>query len=238
MDNIEEKIKNLEEWNSERAKVKPFLEEAIDFHNKARREAQWKNYEKAQEFYRKAIENYKNALSLNPKYYLKDILERIDSIIEEHVNNAFNLKVSDDKLKAESGIREFSNFIDNLSPEERRYICPYDIALSFLRIGDLYYEDGDLDKACEFYNKVISAQCQRPFINKGAYFKIGRILFDQKRFKEAIISFVSALSFERDNLETVTYLEACLKELRIVEYKDRFLSISPNEAKKLIMEVL
>ena len=116
--NIEEKIKNLEEWNDERARIKPVLDSAVDYHNKARREAYWKNYEKATEFFKQAIENYKSALKLNPKYYLQDVVERVDSVIEEHMNNAFNMKVTGNRLKTEQGIKEFTEFVENLQPEE------------------------------------------------------------------------------------------------------------------------
>jgi len=67
INNIEEKIKNLEEWNSERAKIKPILEIAVDYHNKARRERCWKNFEKASEFYVQAIENYRSTLKLDQR---------------------------------------------------------------------------------------------------------------------------------------------------------------------------
>lgn len=236
--NIEEKIKNLEEWNKERARIKPFIDIAVDYHNKARAEVRWKNYDQAAHFYKEAIKNYKSAVSLNPKYYFEDLLDRIEHVIGEYINNAFNLRTSGDKLKSESGIAEFVNFIDNLKEEERSCIDPYDIAQAFFRIGDLYYEEGNLEKAYGFYNKVIDLRCDRPFINREVYFKIGMILFDQHRFKEALVSFVSVLSFDRGNREVISYLEDCLEKLGILEHKNKFLIATPNQAKKLIMEVL
>lgn len=238
IDNIEEKIKNLEEWNSERANIKPILEVAVDYHNKARREAYWKNYEKASEFYKQAIENYRSALKLNPKYYLQDIIERVDSVIGEHVGNMFNIRISGDKLKTDQGVREFVEFIENLSFEEKKYIDHYEIALSYFKIGDMYFEEGVFDKAYDFFNKVTMLQCDRPFLNRDTYFKMGQVLFNKKRFKEALVSFVSVLSFDRDNAEAVNNLDRCLKELKIFEHRFKFLSATPNEAKKLIMEVL
>lgn len=237
-DDIEQKLKNLEEWNAERARVKPFIDTAVEYHNNARREAHWKNYEKASWFYKEAIKNYKSAVGLNPKYYLQDMLERIDSVIEEYINNLFNLKISEDRLKTEKGIKEFVEFIDNLNPEERRYLDSYDIARSYLHIADMYYEEGNLDGGHEFYNKVLDVQCNRTFVNKNAYFKNGKILFKKKRFKEALVSFVSSLSFDRNDVDSVSYIDRCLKELKIVEHRSKFLSSTPNEAKKLIMEVL
>lgn len=236
--NIEEKIKNLEEWNDERARIKPILDVAVDCHNKARREAYWKNYEKAAEFFKQAIENYKSALKLNPKYYLQDVIERVDSVIEEHVNNAFNMKVAGSRLKTEQGIKEFTEFIGSLKPEGKKYIDQYEIALNYLKIGDIYFEERDFDKAYEFYNRVVALQTERPFINRDAYFRIGQILFNKKKLKEALVSFVSALSFDRGNIEAVNYLDQCLKGLKIFEHRFKFLSATPNEAKKLIMEVL
>ena len=236
--NIEEKIKNLEEWNDERARIKPVLDSAVDYHNKARREAYWKNYEKATEFFKQAIENYKSALKLNPKYYLQDVVERVDSVIEEHMNNAFNMKVTGNRLKTEQGIKEFTEFVENLQPEEKKYIDQYEIALNYFKIGDIYFEERDFDKAYEFYNKVIALQTERPFINRDAYFRAGQILFNKKKFKEALISFVSVLSFDRGNAEAANYLDQCLKELKIFEHRFKFLSATPNEARKLIMEVL
>ena len=236
--NIEEKIKNLEEWNDERARIKPVLDSAVDYHNKARREAYWKNYEKATEFFKQAIENYKSALKLNPKYYLQDVVERVDSVIEEHMNNAFNMKVTGNRLKTEQGIKEFTEFVENLQPEEKKYIDQYEIALNYFKIGDIYFEERDFDKAYEFYNKVIALQTERPFINRDAYFRAGQILFNKKKFKEALISFVSVLSFDRGNTEAANYLDQCLKELKIFEHRFKFLSATPNEARKLIMEVL
>lgn len=235
---IEEKIKNLEEWNVERARIKPFLDIALDCHNKARREAYWKNYEKAQEFFKQAIENYKATLKLNPKYYLQDIVERVDSVLEEHINNIFNLKSGGDALKTESGIRGFVEFIENLKPEEKKYIDQYEIALSYLKIADLYYEEGRIDSSYEFYNRVAAMGCDRPFLNVDAYFNMGKILFNKKRFKEALVNFVSVLSFDKANKEAISYLDKCLNELRISEHRLKFLSATPNEAKKLIMEVL
>lgn len=236
--NIEEKLKNLEEWNEERRRIKPVIDVAVDFHNKARTEARWKNYEQAANFYRKAIKNYKTALSLHPRYYFQDILDRVDYIIEEHVNNAFNLKISGEKLKTEGGIREFVEFLDNLKPEEKRYIDPYDIAHVFLRVGDLYYEERDLEKAYRFYNRAIESNCDRPFVNREAYFKSARILFDQKRYKEALVSFVSVLSFDRENKEVISHIEDCLSRLGISEHRRKFLAATPKDARKLIMEVL
>jgi len=236
--NIEQKIKNLEEWNKERANIKPILEIAVDYHNKARREAYWKNYEKASEFFRLAIENYRSALRLNPKYYLQDVIERVDSIIGEYMDSVFNLKISEDRLRTEQGAREFVEFVENLSPEEEKCIDQYELALGYFKIGDMYFEDGNFDRAYDFFNKVINLQCDRPFLNKNAYFKIGKILIDKKRFKEALVSFVSVLSFDKGNTDAVNYLDKCLKELKISEHRFKFLSLTPNEAKKLIMEVL
>src|SRR3989338_2902121 len=235
MDDIE---KNIEEWNSERARIKPILEIAVDYHNKARREKHWKNFEKASEFYVQAIENYRSALRLNPRYYLQDIVERVDSVIEEHVNNMFNIKISGDNLRTEQGIREFIEFIEGLTGDETKYIDSYEIALSYFKIASVYSEDGNFDKAYEFFNKVIALECNRPFLNRDTNFKIGQILFDKARFKEALVSFVSVLSFDRDNAAAVSYLDKCLKELKIFEHRLKFLSATPNEAKKLIMEVL
>lgn len=236
--NIEEKIRNLDEWNNERANIKPILEVAVDFHNKARREAYWKNYEKASEFFKQAIESYKNALNLNPKYYLQDVVERVASVIGEHLNNIFNLKISGNRLKTEQGVKEFIEFIENLSYEDKKYIDRYEIALCYFKIGNMYMEDGNFDRAYEFFGKVISLQCDRPFINRDSYLKIGQILFNKKRYKEALVSFVSVLSFERGNIEAVNLLDKSLKELKISEHRFKFLSATPNEAKKLIMEVL
>ena len=238
INNIEEKIKNLEEWNEERARIKPVLDVAVDCHNKARREAYWKNYEKAEEFFKQSIENYRNALKLNPKYYLQDVIERVDSVIEEHVNNTFNMKVMGNRLKTEQGIKEFTEFVENLKPEEKKYIDQYEIVLNYLKIGDIYFEERDYNKAYEFYNKVVALQSERSFINRDAYFRIGQILFNKKKLKEALVSFVSALSFDRGNIEVVNYLDQCLKGLKIFEHRFKFLSATPNEAKKLIMEVL
>ena len=237
-DNVENKIKNLEEWNEERRRIKPVIDVAVGFHNKARTEARWKKYEQAANFYREAIKNYKTALSLNPRYYFRDILDRVDHVIEEHINNAFNLRISGEKLKTESGIREFIEFIDGLGPEEKSYIDLYDVAHVFLRIGDLYHEERDLEKAYRFYNRVIESNCDRPFVNREAYFKAARILFEQSKFKEALVSFVSVLSFDRENKEIISYIEDCLSRLGISEHKHKFLVATPKDARKLIMEVL
>jgi len=238
MDNVEEKIKNLEEWNIERAKVKPILEAAVDYHNKARREAYWKNHEQASEFFKKAIENYKNVLKLEPKYYLQDVIERVDCVIGEHMYNIFCLKISGERLKTEQGIKEFIEFAEGLSAEEKGHIDRYDIALSYFTIGEGYFGDGNFDKAHEFYNRVIGLQCDRPFLNRDVYCKIGEIFINKKRFKEALFNFVSALSFDRGNIEAANNLDRCLKELKIFEHRFKFLSATPNEVKKLIMEVL
>lgn len=245
--NIEEKIKNLEEWNSERDRIKPFLDAAVDYHSKARREAYWKNYEKAAEFFKRAIESYKTTLQLNPKYYFQDVMERVDSVLGEYINNAFHLKADGDKLDTEKGIKEFVKFIEDMSAEEKKYIDPYELALAYFKIAevyyeksraDIYYEENNIDKAYEFYNKVISLQCERPFINRDAYLRMGRVLFYKKRFKEALIDFVSSLFFDRGNAEAVDYLDRCLAELKISEHRYKFLFATPNEAKKLVMEVL
>ncbi|MFC1667320.1 tetratricopeptide repeat protein [Candidatus Omnitrophota bacterium] len=239
MDNIEEKLRNLEEWNSERARVKPFIDIAVESHNRARTEARWKNYEQAAQFYREAIQNYKNAVSKNPKYYLQDLLERIDHVIEEYLNNSFNLKTSGDKLKIESGIRDFVNFIDNLKSDEKKYIDPYDIARVCLRIADsYYYEQKKPKRALEFYNRVVDTGCNRPFVERDAYLKMSRILFDEARFKEALVSCVAILSFDRGDKEAVDRLKHCLSRLGILQYESKFLRATPKEAKKIIMEVL
>jgi tetratricopeptide (TPR) repeat protein len=236
--NIEEKIRNFKEWNDEHARIKPVLEIAVDYHNKARREKYWKNFERASDFYIQAIENYRNALKLSPRYYLQDIIERVDSVIEEHVNNIFNFKISGDRLKTEQGVKEFIGFIEGLDPEGRKCIDQYEIAISYFKIGDVYFEDGNFDSAYDFFNKAANMGCSRPFLNRDIYFKIGQILFNKKRFKESLVSFVSVLSFDRGNADAVCYLDKCLKELKIFEHRFRFLSATPNEAKKLIMEVL
>lgn len=237
-DNTEEKLKNIEEWNKERSEIKPTLEMAIECHNKARREAYWKNYEKAWEFFKQAIENYRNALKLNPKYYLRDIIERVDFVIEEYVNNIFNLKASGDRLSMEQGAREFVEFIQGLSADERKYIDQYELAMRYFKIADVCFQDGNLDRAYEFFSKVADMQCNRPFLNRDTYLKMGEILYRKRKFKEALVSFVSVLSFDMDNAEAVANIDKCLKELKIFEHRFKFLFATPNEAKKLIMEVL
>ena len=131
----------------------------------------------------------------------------------------------------------FSGFLIK-TPRYMILIDPYDIAQAFFRIANLYYDEGDLKQAYKFYNRVIGLNCERPFINREAYFKAGKILFEQNRFKEALVSFVSVLSFDRDNDEVIGYLDDCLRKLGIFDYRDRFLIATPNEARKLIMEVL
>ena len=238
MDNIEEKLKNLEEWNNERDKVKPFIDKAVESHNKARVEAQWKNFEQAAALYKNAIENYVSALNQKPKYYLQDLSDRIDHVIEEHVNNSFNLRVSGDNLKSKNGARGVSDFIDGLKPEERNYLNPYDIAQAFLKIADLYAEEGDIDDAYEFYNRVIEVDCGRPFIDREAYLSAGKILFQKARFKEALVSFAWVLRFDPKDEDAITRIDDCLKKLHIYEHREEFLKATPKEAKKLIMEVL
>ncbi len=238
-DNIEDKIRNIEEWNREREKVKPFIDKAIGCHNRAHGEARYKNYGEAAVFYREAIKHYKDTLELKPRFYLKDLLERIDRVVEEYINNMFNLKTTGDCLKTESGIRDFIDFIDNLNEEEKTYIDPYDVSHVYFHIADLYYEEKNLERAYEFYNKVIDTGCNRPFINRDSYFKMASILFEQQRFKEALVSFVAVLSFDRGNKEIVSYLEDCLKRLGIAaRHKHKFLAATPREVTKLIMEVL
>lgn len=238
MGDIEEKLKHLEEWNDERARVKPFIDGAVDCHNRARMEARWNNYEQAAYLYKEAIAGYKNAVSQNPKYYLQDLLERIDHAIEEYINNTFNLKISGNRLKDEKGIDTFVDFIDNLKPEEKRYMESYDVAQACLRAADFYYLNKKLKKASEFYNRVINAHCGRPFIDRDAYFKIGKVFFEETKFKEALVSFVSVLSFNRSDNEAVSYIEDCLERLGILKYRSKFIKASPHEATKLIMEVL
>ncbi|MDP8230719.1 MAG: tetratricopeptide repeat protein [Candidatus Gorgyraea atricola] len=238
-DNTERKIKDLEEWNKERGRIKPVIDRAVDCHNKARVEARWKNYETATGLYKEAIKHYKDAITLNPKYYLQDLMDRVDHVIEEYMNNAFRLKTVRDKLKSERGIKEFVSFIDSLKERERGYINTYDLADAYLRIANLYYDEEKFEKAYEFFNKVIDANCERSFINRESYFKIGKIYFEDDKFKEALMSFVSVLSFDRENGEVIDYVDRCLKELKIsTEYKEKFLAATLNEAKKLIMEVL
>ncbi|MFH1854366.1 MAG: hypothetical protein ABH815_03530 [Candidatus Omnitrophota bacterium] len=238
IDNIEEKLNHINEWNLERSKVKPYIDIAVEFHNKARAETHWKNYEHAAHLYREAIQNYRNAVSQNPKYYLHDLLDRIDRVIGEYIYNIFNLKSCGDNLKNERGIRDFVNFIDSLKDEERVYIEPYDIAMAYMRIADLYLEDGNLDMAYGFYKRIIDCDCGRPFVEHDTYLKMAKILFIQGKLKEALVDFVSLLSFDRKNPEVISYIGQCLERLGIAEYKDRFLAATPNEAKKLIMEVL
>lgn len=237
--NIEEKLKNLEEWNNERIRVKPFIDVAVEHHNRARTEARWKNFEAASHFYREAIKNYKEAVTQKPKYYLQDLLDRIDRVIGEYINNIFNLRTSADNLKNEAGIRKFVKFIDGLQHEEKDYIDPYDIARVYLQIADFYYcEEKNLKKALEFYKRVVDIECDRPFIYRNSYFKMGSIFFEQLRFKEALVSFVSVLSFNKDDKEIISCIEDCLERLKIAEHKNKFLKATPNEARKLIMEVL
>ena len=89
-----------------------------------------------------------------------------------------------------------------------------------------------------FDNRVVDIGCNRPFVERDTHFKIGKLLFDEKKFKEALVSFVSVLSFDRGDKEVVKHIENCLKKLGILEYKDKFIKASPNEATKLIREVL
>ena len=54
-----------------------------------------------------------------------------------------------------------------------------------------------------------------------------------------MVSFVRVLSFDKGNREAMSYLEDCLERLGIaVKYRHKFLVATPNEATKLIMEVL
>ena len=71
--NIEDKIRNIEAWNQEREKVKPFIDSAVDCHNKARIEARRKNYKEAVDFYREAIKHYRSAIEIKPHFYLQDL---------------------------------------------------------------------------------------------------------------------------------------------------------------------
>ena len=238
MDNIEEKLRNLEEWNRERARVKPFIDTAVDCHQRARMEARLKNYEQAAQVYREAIQNYRTAVSQNPRHYLQDLLERIDHVIEEHVNNNFNLRIAGDRIRGDSGIREFVNFIDGMGIEEKGYIDSYDIARAYLRIADFYYEGKKPYKAMEFYGRVMDTHCGRAFIKRAAHFRMGTIFFEQARFKEALLSFTAVLSFDRDDRKVISCIEDSLKKLGISQYRDRFIKATPNEAAKLIMEVL
>jgi len=238
IDNIEEKLKNIEEWNKERERIKPVVDSALDFHNKARIESRWRNYKQADEYYKEAIKKYKEALGLNPKWYLQDLTDRIDHVLEEYMYNLFNLKISGDNLKTQNGIREFETFINNLKPEETRYINRSDIARAFFDIANFYFESQNFKEAYNFYKKVIDINCEIPYINCEAYMRCGKLLLNEARFKEALIEFVSALSFDRGNLETIGYIEECLKRLGIIEHRERFISATPNEARKLIMEVL
>ncbi|MBU1148325.1 MAG: tetratricopeptide repeat protein [Candidatus Omnitrophica bacterium] len=237
-DSTERKIRDLEEWNKERSRIKPVIERAVDCHNKARVEVRWKNYDTATGLYKEAIKYYKDAIALNPKYYLQDLMDRVDHVIEEYINNAFRLKTARDELKSERGIKEFMSFVDRLKEGERRYINTYELADAYLRIANLYYDEEKFEKACEFYNKAIDVNCEQSFINRESYFKIGKIFFEDDKFKEALMSFVSVLSFDRGNEEVTDYIDECLKKLKISEYRERFLVATPNEAKKLIMEVL
>lgn len=238
-ENIGKKLQNIKEWNSERAMVKPFIDMAVESHNSARVEARWHNYEKAEHLYKEAIKNYRNAVNQNPKYYLQDLLDRIEHVLEEYTNTVFNLKTSGYKLKDEKGIRDFVVFMDSLKSEEKRHLDSYDIARVFLSIGDFYYyEAKDAAKAYEFYNRVKDADCERPFINREAFFKMGKILFDQQRFKEAVVDFVLVLSYDRDSKEVIAFLDKCLEKLKISEHRSEFLTATPLQAKKLIMEVL
>jgi tetratricopeptide (TPR) repeat protein len=238
MDNIEDKLNHIEEWNQERSRVKPYIDIAVEFHNKARAEARWKNYEHAARLYREAIENYRHAVKQNPKYYLQDLLDRIDHVIAEYIYNTFNLKIHGDNLKSERGIDDFVEFIDKLKDEEKRYIDPYDIAMAYMRIGDMYSGEGDPDRAYVFYKRIIDCDCGRNFVEHDTYIKMARILFTQGKFKEALIDFVTILSFDRENKEAGFYILQCLDRLGIAEHRKKFLSASPNEARKLIMEVL
>ncbi|MDP2921185.1 MAG: hypothetical protein Q8O12_02270 [Candidatus Omnitrophota bacterium] len=238
IDNIEAKAKNLKEWNEERERIKPVLDAAVESHNNAQREVYWKNYQNASESYREAIKNYRAVLGLNPKYYLNDILDRVDCVIGEHINNTFNLKISGDKLKTEYGVRDFVEFIEGLSAEEKDCIDAYDIAFNYLKIADTYYNEDNFDKAQEFYARALDMQCDRSFVNRDAHLKAGKIFFYRKKFKEALVSFVSVMSYDRANSESVEYIDKCLRSLKIYEHRAKFLSATPNEAKKLIMEVL
>jgi len=238
MDNLEEKLNNIEEWNQERSRVKPYIDMAVELHNKARAEAHWKNYKHAADLYKKAIENYRNAVNQNPKYYLQDLLDRIDHVIGEYVYNAFNIKTYGDRLKDEGGILDFVNFIDNLKEEEKGYIGSYDVATAYMRIADQYLGDKNLDRAYEFYKRIIDCDCGRPFVERETYLKMAKILFEQARFKEALVDFVGLLSFDRENKEAIIYITQCLQRLGIAQHKEKFLKATPNEARKLIMEVL
>lgn len=146
--------------------------------------------------------------------------------------------MSGDNLKSKNGIRAFRDFIDNLKLEEKKCLNPYDIAQAFLRIADLHAEEDNLDEAYEFYNKVIEVNCDRPFIDREAYFNAGKVLFQKARFKEALVSFVWALRFNPKDKDVIACLDDCLKKLHIYEYREEFLKATPKEAKKLIMEVL
>ena len=67
----------------------------------------------------------------------------------------------------------------------------------------------------------------------------GNITFEQARFKEAVVTFVAVLSFDRDNKEVISCISDCLNRLGIApKYKEKFLVATPKEATKLIMEVL
>jgi len=236
--NREEKSRDMQEWGIERDKVKSIVDVAVDCHNRAKTEVSQENYDTAIHFYKEAIKDYRDALDKGLKYYSKDLLDKISRVVSEYMRNVFILKLVETKVKEEGYINEFLNFTNALKQTERKYIYAYDIARICFSVANFYYEKKDLESAYQFYNKVIEAKCDRSFINRDAYFRMGKIQFEQMRFKEAVVNFVSVLSFDMDNKEVIGYIEDCLARLNISKHKKRFLSATPNEAKKLIMEVL
>ena len=87
----------------------------------------------------------------------------------------------------------------------------------YMRIGDQYYEEENLNRAYEFYKRIIECNCGRPFVERDTYRKMAKILFAQARFKEALIDFVSLLSFDREDREAISYIVECLDRLGIPE---------------------
>ena len=219
------------------------------------------DYEKAEQYYTKSINNY-HAIENNESqaialrglgivyYYKGDYAKAIAayhnslSIFEkindnnEIVKSLNNIGVVYDEMgevdKALEYYEQVLKLVDKVSNKKG-------IAAAFNNIGNIYYYNGDTNQAIAFFNKSLKIK-EKDKDYKGmanTYTNIGNIYLEEKNYKNAMNYYILALQIEKangykENLISTMILVGQLHEKKN-EYDDalKFYKISENLADSL-----
>ncbi|MEQ8223555.1 MAG: tetratricopeptide repeat protein, partial [Candidatus Eremiobacterota bacterium] len=160
------------------------------------------------------IEEYERAIELAPdnrRYYaiLTDIYEEMQRLDE--LSNKFYRKLHENLLYAAIFIHTGNKYCKNklLQKADMEYekslqagLMTEELALAINELGTKYYEEGNIDKAAEKFNRAIEIYtgCS------DAYYNLGNIFLRKSNIEQAINYFIEAVTNEQNNQKKSKFL--------------------------------